>query len=673
MAIISTIGRKSWKVRLLFAGMYLFLIAGGATMVYPFLLMLSGSTKSAMDIKYFDAAPRFWFDDGWMCKKHLEGLFNERLQDLNMTYDLDETSFDSLADYGEPNEALAQEWERFLTETKLPPYSFAAGYLNTQLSKTISSAQREFKSKLQEKYGGNIEDVNRNLGTEFAGWYSVYIQVPSILMRREKPQATPFALFLNGFLAEQPYGLRYYFSPQGFYKKQFLKTQYTTELARYNKSHGTNYKEWSEITLPRRYPVDGTELERNDWEKFVRSTVASQWVRVNGLALAEYHAMLKSKYLDIKMLNVRYGTAYESFDDIPVFVGDVAKARAEMSAYPGGLEAYNRMYHTSYESVEAMPFKDVPPSLGLVASDWDAFLTGYKDPLSGRLYAAPKESLEMYSVEILFQDWMMTRHGSLEEMNCKFGTAWAKIADIAMPQRDLHLSYFKKHIRELRWEFTTRNYRAVAEYMLFHGRGIFNTVLYCALAIMSALLVNPLAAYAMSRYRMPSSYKILLFLMCTMTFPPMVTAIPSFIMLRQFNLLNTFAALVLPGMANGYSIFLLKGFFDSLPQELYESAQLDGASEWVLFWQITMGLSKPILAVIALNAFTAAYSNFMFAFVVCQDRRMWTMMVWLYELQQQSGQAVMYASLVIAAIPTFLIFLFCQNIIMRGIVVPSEK
>ena len=144
-------------------------------------------------------------------------------------------------------------------------------------------------------------------------------------------------------------------------------------------------------------------------------------------------------------------------------------------------------------------------------------------------------------------------------------------------------------------------------------------------------------------------------------------------MLRQFNLLNTFAALILPGMANGYSIFLLKGFFDSLPQELYESAQLDGANEWVLFWQITMGLSKPILAVVALNAFTAAYSNFMFAFVVCQDRRMWTMMVWLYELQQQSGQAVMYASLVIAAIPTFLIFLFCQNIIMRGIVVPSEK
>jgi multiple sugar transport system permease protein len=86
-----------------------------------------------------------------------------------------------------------------------------------------------------------------------------------------------------------------------------------------------------------------------------------------------------------------------------------------------------------------------------------------------------------------------------------------------------------------------------------------------------------------------------------------------------------------------------------------------------------MSLSKPILAVIALRAFTMAYSNFMFAFVTCQDEKMWTLMVWLYQLQQRSGQAVMYASLIIAAIPTFLIFLFCQNIIMRGIVVPSEK
>ena len=92
-----------------------------------------------------------------------------------------------------------------------------------------------------------------------------------------------------------------------------------------------------------------------------------------------------------------------------------------------------------------------------------------------------------------------------------------------------------------------------------------------------------------------------------------------------------------------------------------------------MFWTITMSLSKPILAVIALHAFTAAYTNFMFAMLTCQDERMWTLMVWLYKLQNESGDAVINASLVLAALPTLLVFLLAQRFILRGIVVPVEK
>jgi hypothetical protein len=101
----------------------------------------------------------------------------------------------------------------------------------------------------------------------------------------------------------------------------------------------------------------------------------------------------------------------------------------------------------------------------------------------------------------------------------------------------------------------------------------------------------------------------------------------------SISLLNTFWALVLPGMANGFSIFLLKGFFDSLPRELYEAADIDGANEWTKFWLITMNLSKPILAVMALGAFTAAYAEFLMALVIIPDPNMWTLMVWLYQMQ----------------------------------------
>ena len=100
---------------------------------------------------------------------------------------------------------------------------------------------------------------------------------------------------------------------------------------------------------------------------------------------------------------------------------------------------------------------------------------------------------------------------------------------------------------------------------------------------------------------------------------------------------------------------------------------LDGAGEVRIFFQFTMSLSKPILAVTALGAFTGAYGNFMMALLVCQDRKMWTLMPWLYQLQMNSGPGIVFASLLVAAIPTFLVFLCCQNVIMRGIVVPVEK
>ena len=86
-----------------------------------------------------------------------------------------------------------------------------------------------------------------------------------------------------------------------------------------------------------------------------------------------------------------------------------------------------------------------------------------------------------------------------------------------------------------------------------------------------------------------------------------------------------------------------------------------------------MNLSQPILAVIALNAFVGAYSAFMMALIIIPDQDMWTLMVWIFQLQSSAHGSVLYASLVITAIPTFLVFVFCQNIIIRGIVVPVEK
>ena len=145
--------------------------------------------------------------------------------------------------------------------------------------------------------------------------------------------------------------------------------------------------------------------------------------------------------------------------------------------------------------------------------------------------------------------------------------------------------------------------------------------------------------------------------------------------MRDLELLNTFFALVLPGAANGMAIFILKGFFDSLPQELFEAATIDGASELQIFRIVAMPLVKPILAINCLTAFIAAYNGWEWALTICQKEQMWTIAVWMYQASEwwKDFPWIVSAGFVIASIPTFLVFVSCQKIILKGIVIPSMK
>jgi len=635
MPIISKTDRKSPRTRLLIRFIYLALGAGAITMLYPFGLMLAGSTKSAVDLPSNRVIPRFLVNEEGLYQKHIEGLFNESLEQMLIAYDVPATSFMTLELPANVNSKLVAEWRSFLEEKKPPFYSYTIGYVRAPVSKgVLPSALRKFMAQLIERYGDDIVRMNRELGTEFVNWNAFWMLPEDYTLRRNKPGSGPLDLAFREFKQTLPVEDRTYFSIEGFYRKSFLKSQYTEDIAAYNKAHGTHYTAWQQIHLTRRLP-QGTPQEREDWETFVRTILNMLWIQAEASAEPPYQRFLQAKYQSVERLNRNYGTHYRSFGEVKLF--------QEL------------------------------PSEGLVLSDWDAFLQGWNDPDTGEEHKLPTGMIRIRSLDFMFRDYLEAKYQTITRANAELGLRAQSWLDVLPPQQAWHFEAFRAQEGPLRREFATRNFVTVADYIVRHGRGILNTVIYCTLAILAALIVNPLAAYALSRYKPPWSYKVLLFLMLTMAFPPMVTQIPVFLMLRQFNLLNTFWALLLPGLANGYMIFLLKGFFDSLPKELYESAALDGAGELRIFWQITVHLSQPILAVIGLQAFTSAYSNFMMALLICQDERMWTLMPWLYQLQQRSGQGVIFASLLIAAIPTFMVFALCQNVIMRGIVVPVEK
>lgn len=249
------------------------------------------------------------------------------------------------------------------------------------------------------------------------------------------------------------------------------------------------------------------------------------------------------------------------------------------------------------------------------------------------------------------------------------------LADSAAEVRNALAVQFLEHGWRDFFESALANYRLVGDYLFLRGRAFFNTILLALLTIFASLTVNPLAAYALSRFRLRATEKIILFLLATMAFPAAVTAIPGFLLIRDLGLLNTFAALVLPGVASGMSIFILKGFFDALPRELYEAAAIDGAGEWTVFTRITLPMTTPILAVNALNSFIHAYSSWEWAFLVCQKESHWTLAVWMYQMSQTFAHQpwCVMAGFVLVSLPTAAVFLLCQRVILRGIVLPSMK
>ena len=542
---------------------------------------------------------------------------------------------------------------------------------------------------LRPRYGQSIAQLNESIGTSFRHWKEVTLarRMPSGALRDDWLFFVRNRLNLQ-FIRVDAKALPIY--------RDFLKRKYKN-IALLNERHESNYQHFNDLTFPDVLPRSGVMFA--DWNEFITSIVNPEHLSIAGTEFL-YRDFLKKKYTTLDNLISAHEFGFRKIEDIPLIERltdentayakdwlEFVKEHAELhwlrpdsaattefrtflaAPYQTGnnvnYEALNEAVGEHYRTLDDIYVPLQKPKNPHMAEQWNAFIRDVCPPSLLVLNAA--------EAEVAWHDFLGQKYTTVRDANQAHGYIPSDFDQVSLPVEDVDYFNFKRMKRHAIWEFVTRNYIAVLDMMLYNGYAIRNTVIYCALAVLCALIVNPMAAYALSRFKPPSQYKLLLFLMLTMAFPPMVLGIPNFLIVRKLGLLNTYWALVLPGVANGYSIFLLKGFFDSLPRELYESAELDGASEWTMFWRITMATSKPILAVIALQAFQIAYANFMLAFILCQDPKRWTIMVHLYQLQQRSAPGVVFASIVIAAIPTLLVFVFCQNLIMRGIVVPTEK
>ncbi len=625
MSIIGKVGRKSPKVRILNLALHLILIVGSLTMIYPFALMISSSLKSNVDGVRITLIPPYLHDDEALYQKYLESRYNEESSRLMDNYPGSWISFAEVELHGDKaNPALYELWKDFLKD-KSQHISVFHYYVAEHYGRGIYPlAQRQFRKQLREENNNSLVEFNNRYGTGAVTWEEIVVEEKDIYSRNFVSSSEGYLGRFRRFKEASPLWLRYYVNPDGNFVNNELIPAYSGDLERFNRAQGAHYSSWDQVRLPVSVPAPGDSL-REIWLHYVRSSLNLQHLKLAEAAGPDYRSYLRDKYGSIELLNLAWIREYKSFNELSI---------------------PQRM-----------------PENGAEADD----LAFYIQSL-----AAP-EHLRINSLAEEFRTYVMERFGSIEAVNAYLKTDYTVLNQIPFPALEQDYYAFEARKGAIRREFLWRNYAMALDQMLSDARSLRNTGIYVLLSILLAITVNPLAAYALSRFKPRFSYQLIMLFMLTMAFPAMVMGIPNFLMLKRLNLLNTFWALVLPAAADGYFIFLLKGFFDSLPREIYESASIDGAGEFRLFWQFTLWLSKPILAVIALGAFNAAYRNFLFAFIVCQDQSMWTLMVHIYTLMQRASTGVGYAALVIAAIPTLLIFVFFQNIIIKGIVVPMEK
>jgi multiple sugar transport system permease protein len=207
---------------------------------------------------------------------------------------------------------------------------------------------------------------------------------------------------------------------------------------------------------------------------------------------------------------------------------------------------------------------------------------------------------------------------------------------------------------------------------------LFNTFYYAVGAVLFQLVLDTAAAYALSKLRPALGNVILGLMLATLMIPAMVLIIPQYVTvidlpILHFSLLDSPFAIWLPAVANAFNIFLLKRFFDSVPEDLIAAATVDGASPLRTLWSIVLPISRPILGVVSIFAMTAVWKDFLWPKLVMPSPETRTVSVGIYAFAGGTPMNVVVAAAVIAAIPTVVFFLIFQRSIMSGLTTGSLK
>ncbi len=189
------------------------------------------------------------------------------------------------------------------------------------------------------------------------------------------------------------------------------------------------------------------------------------------------------------------------------------------------------------------------------------------------------------------------------------------------------------------------------------------------------IVTSALAGYALARLRFRGRQALLLIVLATLVIPFQLLVIPIFMVLKWGHLINTYGALILPTAVNGFGIFLLRQYFQTVPLELEEAAALDGANRLQILWRVMLPLSRPALVTLFLFTFIGEWNDLFKPLVFTTRPELRTVQLALAEFQEQftNNWPLLMAAVAIATVPVVLLFLAGQRQFIRGIATAGIK
>jgi alpha-1,4-digalacturonate transport system permease protein len=230
----------------------------------------------------------------------------------------------------------------------------------------------------------------------------------------------------------------------------------------------------------------------------------------------------------------------------------------------------------------------------------------------------------------------------------------------------------RKPVNELK--FASTNYTDLFAKFSF-GRYLWNSVFITVVATLLTLLINSMAAFALSKYQFRGQKAVFLLIIATLMIPPTIILVPVFLVINTVGLLNSLWGVILPAIATPTGVFLLRQYMLTIPDELLEAARMDHASEWRIYWKIVLPLAAPALAVLAIFSVMWRWNDFLLPLIVLSKSEFFTLQLALNSFQGELNTQWHYllAMTVITLIPITLVFAFLQKYITTGIASAGVK